>query len=231
MSPISAQAVDIADGDGIQVSGLLHAPPRARACYILAHGAGAGMNHPFLAAVAAELATRDIASLRYQFPYMERRAKRPDPPGLAHATVRAAAAEAARRLPALPLVAGGKSFGGRMTSQAQAAAPLPGVRGLAFFGFPLHPAGRPSDERARHLFDVRIPMLFLQGTRDNLADLTLLRPLIERLGARASLREFAEADHSFHVPARSGRKDAQVRGELADALAAWTSAVIGRDAQ
>jgi uncharacterized protein len=203
------------------VSGLLLAPADARACYVLAHGAGAGMAHPFMAAVAAELALRRIATLRYQFPYMEARAKRPDPPRLAQATVRAAVAEAARRLPALSLVAGGKSFGGRMTSQAQAELPLPGVRGLAFLGFPLHPSGRPSDQRGAHLFDVTVPMLFLQGTRDALADLALLRPLIERLGPRASLRLLEDADHSFHVPARTGRKDADVRAEMLDALATW----------
>jgi hypothetical protein len=179
------------------------------------------MTHPFMAQVSAGLAERAIASLRYQFPYMERRAKRPDPPALAHATVRAAVAEAARRLPDFALVAGGKSFGGRMTSQAQSAAALPRVRGLAFLGFPLHPAGKPSDERARHLFDVRVPMLFLQGSRDALADLALLRPVIDKLGDRASLRVFDDADHSFHVPARSGRRDADVRRELLDALAAW----------
>jgi predicted alpha/beta-hydrolase family hydrolase len=179
------------------------------------------MAHPFMASIALGLAERGIASLRYQFPYMERRARRPDPPALAHAAVRAAVAEAARRLPEFALVAGGKSFGGRMTSQAQAAAPLPAVRGVAFLGFPLHPAGKPSDERARHLSDVRVPMLFLQGTRDALADLALLRPVIERLGNRASLQVFDDADHSFHVPARSGRRDADVRRELLDALAAW----------
>jgi predicted alpha/beta-hydrolase family hydrolase len=207
--------------DAQRVSGLLIVPPGARACYVFAHGAGAGMAHPFMAQVSAGLAERGIASLRYQFPYMERRAKRPDPPALAQATVRAAMAEAARRLPAFALVAGGKSFGGRMTSQAQSAAPLPGVRGLAFLGFPLHPAGKPSEERARHLFDVRVPMLFLQGNRDALADLALLRPVVERLGERASLHVFEEADHSFHVPARSGRRDADVRRDLLDALAAW----------
>jgi len=211
-----------------RVSGLLLAPPRARACYVLAHGAGAGMAHPFLAAVAAELGERGIATLRYQFPYMEQRAKRPDPPALAQATVRAAVAEAARRVPDLPLVAGGKSFGGRMTSQAQAAAPLAGVRGLAFLGFPLHPAGRPSDERAAHLLDVQIPMLFLQGTRDALADPTLLRPVVERLGKRATLTLFEDADHSFHVPARTGRKDPEVRAEMLDALAAWIDTTIAR---
>ena len=207
--------------DAQRVSGLLIVPPGARACYVFAHGAGAGMAHPFMAQVSAGLAERGIASLRYQFPYMERRAKRPDPPALAQATVRAAMAEAARRLPAFALVAGGKSFGGRMTSQAQSVAPLPGVRGLAFLGFPLHPAGKPSEERARHLFDVRVPMLFLQGSRDALADLALLRPVITRLGERASLHVFEEADHSFHVPARSGRRDADVRRDLLDALAAW----------
>jgi uncharacterized protein len=212
--------------DGTRVSGLMQAPPQAHACYVLAHGAGAGMAHPFLAAVAAELAGRGIATLRYQFPYMEQGSRRPDPPPRAHATVRAALAEAARLTPGLPLFAGGKSFGGRMTSQAQSASPLAGVRGLAFLGFPLHPAGRPSNERGRHLTDVRVPMLFLQGTRDALALPDLLAPLCEALGARATLRLFADADHSFHVPARSGRTDAQVRGEMLDALAAWIDAVI-----
>jgi hypothetical protein len=211
-----------------RVSALLLAPPRARACYVLAHGAGAGMTHPFLEAVAKGLGERRIATLRYQFPYMEQRSKRPDPPALAHATVRAAVAAAARQLPRLPLVAGGKSFGGRMTSQAQAAAALPGVSGLVFLSFPLHPAGRPSDERAKHLFDVRIPMLFLQGTRDALADLALLRPLVERLGGGATLRLFPEADHSFHVPARSGRKDPEVMQELLDATAAWIETATAR---
>ena len=183
------------------------------------------MTHAFMAAVASGLAERGIATLRYQFPYMERGGKRPDPPKLAHATVRAAVAEAAQQLPDLPLIAGGKSFGGRMTSQAQAAEPLPGVRGLAFLGFPLHPAGRPADERAQHLFEVQLPLLFLQGTRDELADLALLRPLVERLGARARLELFEGADHSFHVPARSGRSDAEVRGALLDALARWIGTV------
>ena len=177
MSKTDAQPVSITVDDAHCVSALLLKPPQAGACYVLAHGAGAGMTHPFMAAVATGLATRGIATLRYQFPYMEQRARRPDPPKLAQAAVRAAIAEAARLVPSLPLIAGGKSFGGRMTSQAQAASPLPGVRGLAFLGFPLHPAGKPSDERAKHLFDVRVPMLFLQGTRDALADLTLLRPV------------------------------------------------------
>jgi predicted alpha/beta-hydrolase family hydrolase len=223
-----AQTLAISVGDSRRVSALLTLPPRARACYVLAHGAGAGMTHPSLEATAGGLAERGIATLRYQFPYMEAGGKRPDPPALAQATVRAAVAEAAQLTPALPLVAGGRSFGGRMTSQAQAAAPLPGVRGLAFLAFPLHPAGRPADERAGHLFDVRIPMLFLQGTNDALADLTLLRPLVERLGPSATLTLFADADHSFHVPARTGRKDADVRRELLDALAAWIDQVIVR---
>jgi predicted alpha/beta-hydrolase family hydrolase len=226
VSSTPAEPVAIAGGESVRVSGLLQAPPGARACYVLAHGAGAGMNHPFLAAVAAELATRGIASLRYQFPYMERGARRPDPPTLVHATVRAAAAAAARALPELPLIAGGKSFGGRMTSQAQAKAPLPGVRGLAFLGFPLHPAGRPSSERAAHLFDTAIPMLFLQGTRDPLAALDQIEPLCHKLGERATLLLFADADHSFHVPARSGRTDTQVRGAMLDALASWIDRVI-----
>jgi len=231
VSSVAAERVTISDDDGIKVSGLLQAPSRARACYVLAHGAGAGMDHPFMRSVAAELDQRGIATLRYQFPYMEHGAKRPDVPQVAQATVRAAAAAALRLLPGLPLVAGGKSFGGRMTSQAQAKAPLPGVRGLAFLGFPLHPAGRPSQDRAQHLFDVQIPMLFLQGTRDALATLDQLKPVCRALGARATLRLFAEADHSFHVPARSGRTDAQVRGDLLDALAAWIDGVIAGPAR
>jgi len=220
-----AQTLTIAVGETRRVSALLLAPAKARACYVLAHGAGAGMTHPFLQAVAVELGERGIASLRYQFPYMEQRAKRPDPPALAQATVRAAVAEAGRRLPKLPLIAGGKSFGGRMTSQAQAAESLPGVRGLAFLGFPLHPAGRPSDERAAHLFDVQIPMLFLQGTRDALAFLDELKPVCASLGERVTLELFEDADHSFHVPARTGRKDPEVRREMLDALASWIETV------
>jgi predicted alpha/beta-hydrolase family hydrolase len=226
--PSPAEPVTITLDDGAHVSGLMQAPPRARACYVLAHGAGAGMRHPFMAAAAAELAERGLATLRYQFPYIERGGKRPDPPARAHTAVRAAVAEAARLAPELPLFAGGKSFGGRMTSQAQAAMPLAGVRGLIFLGFPLHPAGRPSDERGRHLADVRVPMLFLQGTRDQLALPDLITPLCQALGARATLGMFADADHSFHVPARSGRTDAQVRGELLDALAAWIDEVMRR---
>lgn len=197
----AAPATDVAIAVDAErnVSGRLQAPADAHACYVFAHGAGAGMHHPFMAKVADGLATRGIATLRYQFPYMERGSRRPDVPRVAHAAVRAAVVEAARRLPELPLFAGGKSFGGRMTSQAQAVGLLPQVRGLVFLGFPLHPAGKPSDERAAHLFDVDVPMLFLQGTRDELADSALLRALVDRLGARAVL---ADADHSFHVPAR-----------------------------
>jgi predicted alpha/beta-hydrolase family hydrolase len=179
-----------------------------------------------MAAVAAELADRSIATLRFQFPYMERGSRRPDPPPLCHATVRAAVVEAARLAPTLALIAGGRSFGGRMTSQAQAIEPLPGVKGLAFLGFPLHPAGKPSDERAKHLLQVKIPMLFLQGTRDELATLELLQPLIDRLGARATLKLLKDADHSFHVPARTGRKDPEVRAEMLDALATWIEQTI-----
>jgi predicted alpha/beta-hydrolase family hydrolase len=223
---LDAQQVRIEIDDTHRVSGLLLAPERARACYVLAHGAGAGMAHPFMAAVAEGLAQRGIASLRYQFCYMEQRSKRPDRPELAQATVRAAAAQALRLAPGLPLIAGGKSFGGRMTSQAQAAAALPGVRGLAFLGFPLHPAKRPSIEGARHLSDVQLPMLFLQGERDALADLDLIRSVTKGLGARATLRVLGDADHSFHVPARSGRNDTEVRSEMLDALVAWIVSVI-----
>jgi predicted alpha/beta-hydrolase family hydrolase len=224
----NAEPVTIAIDGETAVSGLLQSPAVARACFVCAHGAGAGMAHPFMAAMAAELAARGIATLRYQFLYMERGSKRPDPPKVAHAAVRASVAAAARLRPQLPLFAGGKSFGGRMTSQAQAAAPLPGVRGLIFLGFPLHPAGRPARERGAHLSDVRIPMLFLQGTRDQLAFPEQIDPLCTALGNRATLRPFEGADHSFHVPARSGRTDAQVRGELADVLADWIDAVIAR---
>jgi len=228
MANAAAAPVNIRVGDGVSVSGLLQTPPRARACYVLAHGAGAGMTHRFMTAAASGLDERGIATLRYQFPYMERGSKRPDPPKLAQATVRAAVASAQNALPKLPLIAGGKSFGGRMTSQAQAAAPLPGVRGLAFLGFPLHVAGQPSAARGEHLFDVQVPMLFLQGTRDALAALDELEPLCKKLGRRATLKLFADADHSFHVPARSGRNDAGVFGELLDALADWMDDVIGR---
>ena len=184
------------------------------------------MSHPFMAAVADGLAERDIATLRYQFPYIEGGGKRPDTPKVAQATVRAAVAEASRLLPGLAVVVGGKSFGGRMTSQVQAASPLPGVQGLVFLGFPLHPAGRPSDERGAHLFEIKVPMLFLQGTRDALAATELIEALVQRLGHWATLKLFQDADHSFHVPARSGRKDADVRAEMLDELSAWLGAVV-----
>jgi len=224
---MSVHEVGIEVEAGMRVSGLLQAPASARACYVLAHGAGAGMTHPFMAAVAQGLFERGIASLRYQFPYMERGSRRPDAPRLAHAAVRAAVAEAARQLPGLALFAGGKSFGGRMTSQAQAQSPLPDVRGLVFIGFPLHPAGKPSDERAAHLSNVEVPMLFLQGTRDELARLDLLQAAVTELGSRATLALFEHADHSFHVPARSGRSDAQVMDEVLDWIAKWIDEALG----
>jgi predicted alpha/beta-hydrolase family hydrolase len=209
------------------VSALLCAPPSPRGCYVFAHGAGAGMDHEFMAAIASGLAERGVASLRYQFEYMERGSKRPDPPKIAHLAVRAAVAEAGRLLPDVPLFAGGKSFGGRMTSQAQAERAIAGVRGLAFLGFPLHPPGKPSIERAAHLREVGCPMLFLQGTRDELADTALLRAAIEPLAPRATLELFDDADHSFHVRARSGRTDAQVRAALCDAMAACFARWLG----
>ena len=220
-------AVSFGVDDTHAVSGLLQVPGNAIACCVMAHGAGAGMTHPFMAAVADGLGERRIATLRYQFPSMEQGLRRPDRPALAHATVRAAVEAAARLAPSLPLVAGGKSFGARMTSQAQAEAPLPGVHGLVFLGFPLHPAGKPSDDRAAHLSEVRIPMLFLQGTRDALATMQLLVPLVERLGDAATLTLAQEADHSFHVPVRSGRTDMQVLAGLLDAAAAWIASVAG----
>src|SRR5437588_11297430 len=205
------------------VSALLLRPDGARLLYVLAHGAGAGKRHPFLETVAARLGEGGIATLRYQFPYMERRAGRPDPPAVAAATVRAAAAEAARVAPGLTLVAGGKSFGGRMTSTAQAEAPLPGGRGPVFLGFPLHPPGRPDDKRAEHLAQVRIPMLFLQGTRDEFADLKLLKPVVKRLGDRARLHRVEGGEHADAVLKRSGRTDADVMGELVQAMVDFTN--------
>jgi uncharacterized protein len=227
MKPVDAQSIRIEIGPDSAVSGLLMQPPQPRACYVFAHGAGAGMTHASMAAIAAGLAGRGIATLRYQFPYMEKGSKRPDAPAVAHAAVRAAVAEAGRCCPALPLIAGGKSFGGRMTSQAQALSPLSGVRGLAFLGFPLHPAGKPSADRAKHLADVKIPMLFLQGTRDALAELSLLEPVVKSLGSRATLHLVKDADHSFHVLKSSGRNDREVMDEVLDAFAAWVSEVVG----
>ncbi len=214
--------VRIAVDQAHSVSGLLQLPRQATACYVVAHGAGAGMTHSFMSAVADGLCQRRVATLRYQFPYMEQGSKRPDRPALAHATVRAAVGAAARFVPALPLFAGGKSFGGRMTSQAQAEAPLPSVRGLIFLGFPLHPSNQPSTERALHLSRIRIPMLFLQGTRDALADVTLLAATVRQFGEMATLIPIDGADHSFHVLARSGRTDTRVLADAFDSLAAWT---------
>ncbi len=211
---------------GARISGLLLRPDDARLLYVLAHGAGAGMRHPFLESIAQHLAERGVATLRYQFPYMERRAGRPDPPAVAAGAVRAAVAEAARVAPGLPLVAGGKSFGGRMTSTAQAEQPLPGVRGLVFLGFPLHPPGKPGDKRAEHLARVDVPMLFLQGDRDDFADLKLLQPLVKRLGNRATLQLVEGGDHSFKVLKRTGRTAEHVMTELADAILAWTTSTI-----
>ena len=204
-----------------QVAGLLLHPPKAKALYLFAHGAGAGMTHKAMESNAQGLAARGIASLRYQFLYMEKGSKRPDPPRLAHAVVRAAAAEAARMAPDLPLFAGGRSFGGRMTSQAQSDAPLPGVRGLAFLGFPLHPAGKPGTERAGHLARVAVPMLFVSGSRDALAELDLLGPAVASLGGRATLHLVEYADHSFRVAAKSGRTAAEAEAEALDAMANW----------
>lgn len=204
-----------------RVSGLFDRPPEPRALLVLAHGAGAGMLHPFLNAMAARLAERAVATFRYQFPYMDARRRRPDPPDTIVAGVRAAVDEARGLAPGLPLFAGGKSFGGRMTSTAQAREPLPGVRGLVFLGFPLHPPGRPGTSRADHLDGVAVPMLFLQGTRDDFAGVDELRPVLRRLGPRAMLHVVDGADHSFHVLKRSGRTDAKVLHELADAIAQW----------
>jgi uncharacterized protein len=222
----TAQSLRIEISASAPVSALLIEPPQARACYVFAHGAGAGMAHASMETIATGLAGRGIATLRYQFPYMEKGSKRPDSPAVAHAAVRAAVSEAARFCPKLPLIAGGKSFGGRMTSQAQAIDALPGVCGLAFLGFPLHPAGKPSSDRAKHLADIRIPMLFLQGTRDALAELDLLEPVVKRLGKPATLHLVKEADHSFHVLARSGRNDREVMAEVLDAFAAWVDTIL-----
>jgi hypothetical protein len=215
------EPVRISVDESCSVAGLLLQPPRAGACYVFAHGAGAGMTHRFMADVADGLAERDIATLRYQFPYMEKGGGRPDVPAIARATVRAAVVEAGRRYPDLPLLAGGKSYGGRMTSEAQALQPLPNVQGLVFFGFPLHQAGKPSTERARHLADVHVPMLFIQGARDKLAEPDLIGQVVKALGTNASLYEIAGADHSLHVPLKSGGRDADVLAEALDALVPW----------
>jgi uncharacterized protein len=227
MNVVSPQKLILKVDSANDVSALLLRPLAARACFVFAHGAGAGMTHPFMEQVAGGLCDGGIATLRYQFPYMERASRRPDPPAIAHAAVRAAVEEAARCCAGLALVAGGKSFGGRMTSQAQAIASLASVRGLAFLGFPLHPAGKPSDARAKHLSDVDVPTLFIQGTRDKLAEPQLIEPVVKRLGASATLHLVQEADHSFHVPARSGRNDRDAMREVVDTLSAWTIATAG----
>src|SRR5437764_10752696 len=206
---------------GDSVSALLIHPPDARALYVFAHGAGAGMTHKSMASNAEGLAAREIATLRFQFPYMEKGSKRVDPPQVAHGAVRAAVAEAARLSPDLPLFAGGRSFGGRMTSQAQAESALTGVRGLAVLVFPLHPAGKPGIERAAHLRQIHIPMLFVSGDRDALAELQLLRPVIAELGDRATLHIISDADHSLKVRASSGRDSAEAEAEALDAIAEW----------
>lgn len=215
------EALTIELGGGESVSALLTAPADARAAYVLAHGAGAGMTHPFMRRFAHGLAERGIASLRFQFPSMERGSRRPDAAPKAEDTVRAAVDRANRLFAGLAIYAGGKSFGGRMTSQAQAASPLSGVRGLVLVGFPLHPAGKPSIARAAHLRDVRCPMLFLQGTRDGLADPALLAPVVAALGERATLHLLPDADHAFHVRKSSGTNDDAVRDQMLDAIARW----------
>ena len=223
---MDAQPVSIPVGNG-SVSGLLLRPDGAKALYLFAHGAGAGMTHKAMASNAEGLAARGIATLRYQFPYMEKGSGRPDPPKVAHAAVRAAAAKAGELAPDLPLFAGGRSFGGRMTSQAQAEQPLPGVRGLAFLGFPLHPAGKPGIERAEHLARVTVPMLFVSGDRDALAELELLEPVVAELGERATLHLVHHADHSLKVAAKSGRTPADAEAEALDAMANWMLALAG----
>jgi predicted alpha/beta-hydrolase family hydrolase len=225
MKENALQHLTIETGKSGSVSALLLSPKAPRACYVFAHGAGAGMTHSFMETFATGLSERGIACLRYQFPYMEKASKRPDPPAIAQGAVRAAVAKAAEHFPGLDLIAGGKSFGGRMTSQAQAVVPLPHVRGLAFVGFPLHPAGKPSTDRAAHLAGIDTPMLFLQGTRDSLAEVNLIEPVVQRLGPRATLHMVDGADHSFHVLARSGRNDREVMNEILDAFTTWTDSI------
>ncbi len=207
------------------MSALLSRPAEARRLLVLAHGAGAGMSHPFMEMLADELASKGMATLRYQFPYMEERRRAPDPPAVLIATVAAAVRAAAEAAPGLPLLAGGKSIGGRMTSQAASQRPLNGVRGLVFFGFPLHPPNRPGTKRADHLAKITMPMLFLQGTRDTFADLKLLRPVCAKLGSRATLHVIETADHSFHMLKSSGRKDAEVLRELAETAVSWAEGI------
>jgi hypothetical protein len=214
--------IDLPDGD--EISALFDRPAKPHSLLVLAHGAGAGMTHPFLEALSGELNSAGIATLRYQFPYMEKRRKIPDKPVVLTATVRAAVDKAKEMAPTLPLFAGGKSMGGRMTSTAASEHPLEGVSGLVFFGFPLHPPN--GTKRADHLSRVTVPMLFLQGTRDAFADLQLLRPICTRLGSRATLKVVEGADHSFHVLKASGKNDAEVLHDLAGCVALWTSQVL-----
>ena len=209
-----------------EVSALFLRPPKARWLLVLAHGAGAGMTHAFLETLAGELAAVGVATLRYQFPYMELRRRVPDAPSVLTATVRAGVRVAMEAAPELPLLAGGKSLGGRMTSLAASEQPLDGVRGLVFFGFPLHPPNQPGTKRADHLARVSVPMLFLQGTRDAFAGLNLLRPICTKLGSRATLHVVETADHSFHVLKASGKTDAEVLRELAQAVAAWAEKTL-----
>jgi uncharacterized protein len=226
MEAASTHRDRIAIDGAASVSALLHVPATPWAGYVFAHGAGAGMEHAFMTRFAEGLGERGVATLRYQFPFMEQGSKRPDAPKVAHAAVRTAVEHASARLEGVPWFAGGKSFGGRMTSQAQAQQPLPGILGLVFVGFPLHAAGKPCDERAAHLGEVACPMLFLQGTRDELAMLALLEPVVQRLGDRATLVQFEDADHAFHVRARSGRTDAQTLAAMLDAMAAWIRSIL-----
>ncbi len=227
MSPEAAAtqlSIPVSDTAGA-VSGLLRLPDGARVLYVLAHGAGAGMRHPFIERISVVLAQRHVATLRYQFLYMEKQQRRPDSPAVAVAAVQAAVAAAGQAAPGLPLVAGGKSFGGRMTSTAQAATPLAGVRGLVFLGFPLHPPGNPGVTRAEHLKDVQVPMLFLQGDRDEFAEPILLRQVLRGLGRGATLHIVKDGDHSFNVPKRSGRSADDVAAELADTLVQWWESI------
>jgi predicted alpha/beta-hydrolase family hydrolase len=226
MAKADAAEITFSVDEERKVSGLVMLPKKARALYVLAHGAGAGMAHPFLATMAGLLFDRGIATLRYQFPYMEKGSGRPDSPKIAEATVRAAVAEATKRAPRLPIFAGGKSFGGRMTSQAEAHGAM-AVKGLAFLGFPLHPPGAPADTRGEHLAEVKVPMLFLQGAKDDFAELSLLKPLVKRLNKRATLHLVEDANHSFRVPAKTGRKEPEVMAELANTLSGWIDGLAG----
>ncbi len=225
MAKTSDKRFSIQLGAEQQVSAIARMPAAATSCFVFAHGAGAGMDHPFMEAFSAGLAERRVGTLRYQFPFMENGSKRADTPSVADAAVRAAVAEAGRRFSGMLLFAGGKSFGGRMTSQAQAADPLDGVIGLIFVGFPLHPAGTPSQDRAKHLLEVTTPMLFIQGTRDKLADESLVRSVVQGLGKRATLEVVDGADHSFHVLVRSGRTAEEVLAQVLNTVAKWMGQV------